>query len=945
MPMLRRRRWLYIALLPLLLLILTILSSDLWIPRLLTYLGQDWQVKVEQSDLQLWKGRWQLSGLQAGRSETPITLSRVTLDWSWADLWRQRLSLGVQLGDIHLPLDPDALTFGGWTIPQWQAPLQKAQTSTGQDSNDDTSVASQWQFKLTGFELQQLAIALPKERWPEAPLLTPLSTGGWASNHPNDPLPFHLTLLQHPDAYLDIQGEVRLATLKGSGDIKFQHLDLAPWLKKFSLPLQQGVLDGSLNLQTQWLPSPQQASVQVKSDVKLSQLSGHFPTPVQEAHLAQLRWQGLVQWTPQSDHLLQIQGRLGTQAFKSEITQWGAASWEGRSRWNGQTSADLTGLDIDGVLTVNDLKTQYSVNQQPITGQLDTLHWAQHHVAGTQELAGNLRITGLKTAVTPAALSLNQIQIPSFQLTPEALDIDQMALEQLKVSPEDQDAALHQLDQVQLQQVQINWAQHEAKVHDILLGAAHHELTLNAQHQLIPWQPWVDQWQSQLNSERPPQNDAFKRPQTDTPATATTIAPESTDESAPGYSTTDHSTTDRQAQNLLAQDQAVEDKAIQEQAVPEKQGSTPWHWQVTRLQITAPWQIKFDNQALKRPWQTQLSLEKARIGPLNSAQSPADFDIQARLDQEADIQLTGQFQPKDRHITLNADIKGLDAASITPYSETYAGLEIDNGRFNADIALEQEGETLEGRAIVDLYRLNAKPISEADANRLKRLLNMPVSSLIDVLEDDQRHIHLELPIHKTPNSTDVGLSDVILLATRRAAEQATMFYLGQMLQPWATVYTVGQFAYNQTEKMLRVDLPPLAFMPATTTLIPAHRQYLDQVTQVLKERHALGLRLCAGIGQQEALLLTALADPNQATDETKALIQALQPIDEARQNLAKAQQKQADATAIAWSRLRMQQVRSALVDRGISPERLFFCTQPGQQQPQQESHLTIKLQD
>ncbi|ODC03702.1 hypothetical protein BFW38_09265 [Terasakiispira papahanaumokuakeensis] len=910
MPMLRRRRWLLIALLlPLLLLLLAILSSNLWIPRLLTYLGQDWQVKVEQSDLQLWKGRWQLSGLQAGRSETPITLSRITLDWSWADLWRQRLSMGVQLGDIHLPLDPDALTLGGWTIAQWQAPLQAEQTAQGptdQGTEVDTTPSNKWQFKLTGFELQQLAIELPKERWPEAPLLTPLSTGGWVSTHPNDPVPFHLTLLQHPEAYLDLQGEVRLATLKGSGDIKFHHLDLAPWLKKFTLPLEQGLLDGNLNVQTQWLAPSQQASVQIKSDLKLSQLSGHFPAPLQQAHLAQLRWQGQAQWTPQDNDVLQIQGRLSTQAFQNEISQWGAASWEGRSRWNGQTEAGLKSIDIDGVLTAHDLKTRYVVDQQPITGQLDTLHWAQHHASGTQEFSGSLRITGLKTTVTPAALSLNQIQIPHFQLTPESLDVDQMALEQLKVYPEDQDSALHQLDQVQLQQIQLNWVQHEAKVEGILLGAAHHELTLNAQNQLIPWQPWATQWQSQFNSDRQPQPAPTQPLQSDSTTAVTATENEATDN---------------------------------------RTETAPWHWQVGRIQITAPWQIKLNNQALKRPWQTQLSIDKAHIGPLDSTQSPANFDIDARLDQEAHIQLTGQFQPRDRHTTLNADIKGLDAASITPYSETYAGLEINNGRFNVDVSLKQQGEAIEGRAIVDLYSLDAKPISEADASRLKRLLNMPVSSLIDVLEDDQRHIHLELPIHKTANSTNVGLSDVILLATRRAAEQATMFYLGQMLQPWATVYTVGKFAYNQTEKMLRVDLPPLAFTPATTALTSAHRQYLDQVTQVLNERHSLGLHLCAGIGQQEALLLTALADPAQATDKTKALIQALQPIEEARQNLDKAPKIKAEATASEWSRLRMQHARSALVDRGISPERLFFCTQPGQQQPQEESHLTIKLQD
>lgn len=910
MPMLRRRRWLLIAFIPLLLLVLTILSSDLWMPRLLTYLGQDWRFKVEQSDMQLWKGRWQLSGLEAGRSETPITLSRITLNWSWADLWRQRLSIGIQLGDIHLPLDPDELTLGGWTLAQWQAPLHASQAPnepTAQEQQEaDTTSTSEWQFDLTGFELQQLAIELPKERWPEAPLLTPLNTGGWSSHHPNDPLPFHLTLLQTPDAYLDVRGEIRLASLQGSGDIQFQHLDLSPWLKKFALPLQQGILDGSLNVQTQWLTEPQQASARIKSDLKLSQLSGLFPEPLQHSTLAQFRWQGLVQWAPQSDNIFQMQGRLSTQAFQSDVAQWGAAAWEGRSRWNGQTDSGLEGVDIDGVLTVNDLKTQYLVAQQPILAQLDTLHWAQQHTSGTQHFSGSLRLTGLDTTITPASLSLNQLEVPSFQLSPETLDIDQVALEQFKVSPADQPSVLHQLDQVQLQQTHIDWAQHEAKIHRVLLGAARHELVLNDQHQLTPWQSWITQWQSQLD--RQTQSDQAPDAQPDNTATAAS-------ESSTRESTNTQEATDQ------------------------------WHWQIARIQITSPWHITLNNQALKRPWQTQLNISKAQIGPLDSAQSTADFDVEARLDQEAQIKLTGQFQPKHNQIALDADINGLDAASITPYSEAYAGLEIDNGRFNADVSLKQQGETLEGRAIVDLYRLNAKPISEADASRLKRLLNMPVSSLIDVLEDDQRHIHLELPIHKTADSTDVGLSDVILLATRRAAEQATVFYLGQMLQPWATVYTVGKFAYNQTEKILRVDLPPLVFTPAVTTLTPDHRQYLDQVTQVLNERHSLGLRLCAGIGQQEQHLLTALTQPDQATEAAKALIQTLDSIDEAHKKLENARQTKADATASQWSRLRMQQARSALIDRGISPERLFFCTQPGQQQPQEDSYVTVKLQD
>jgi hypothetical protein len=257
----------------------------------------------------------------------------------------------------------------------------------------------------------------------------------------------------------------------------------------------------------------------------------------------------------------------------------------------------------------------------------------------------------------------------------------------------------------------------------------------------------------------------------------------------------------------------------------------------------------FSDLSLPRPFRAAIHGIKGDIKGLSSSASAAALvDITGAVDKYAPVTLKGKVKPLSEKLLVDLDLnfRNLELTSVSPYSDTYAGYNIDKGKLNADFKYFIDGSKLEAQnsLIIDQLTLGERTDSP-DATSL------PVALAIALLKDKNGVIDLNLPITGDIDDPEFRYGALV----------------GKALLNLVTKIVTAPFALLGSLVGGGEDMDVVPFEAGKSDFSAAEASQLNKLADALTERPQLSLSVRGvavpavdGPALQEASLAAALQD-------------------------------------------------------------------------------------
>lgn len=137
--------------------------------------------------------------------------------------------------------------------------------------------------------------------------------------------------------------------------------------------------------------------------------------------------------------------------------------------------------------------------------------------------------------------------------------------------------------------------------------------------------------------------------------------------------------------------------------------------------------------------------------------------LDGRVDQFGDVRIRGALSPfevtRDLDMTLN--FRNIPLGSLNPYSMTFAGWQITDGRLTTELRYLLKDRQLQGdnRVVIDHIRLGEE-VADYDGTRL------PLRLAVALLEDSDGRIDLALPVAGSLDAPDFSYGHLVWQALR-----------------------------------------------------------------------------------------------------------------------------------------------------------------------------------
>ena len=249
------------------------------------------------------------------------------------------------------------------------------------------------------------------------------------------------------------------------------------------------------------------------------------------------------------------------------------------------------------------------------------------------------------------------------------------------------------------------------------------------------------------------------------------------------------------------------------------------------------------------------------------------------------------FNPKAT-LNLAGSLKHLQLSEFSPYIASALGYNIKTGVLNAEIDCRILSDILDVKNDLMLEKIKLTPNEDNGVKKVTKQFTMPLDQALSLLRDSNDNVKLSIPVTGDINNPDFHYQDVFKIALGKAAKSASLSLVKNLLQPYGTFITIGQYAFKGQQYMMKIRLDPISFDAGTTELSFKHQEYLDTVVRLLNEKKELRLSVCgfSTASDIEGGNLKEQADP-----------------------------------FIEIAKERQQSVIQYLETKGISHKRLFYC--------------------
>jgi hypothetical protein len=234
--------------------------------------------------------------------------------------------------------------------------------------------------------------------------------------------------------------------------------------------------------------------------------------------------------------------------------------------------------------------------------------------------------------------------------------------------------------------------------------------------------------------------------------------------------------------------------------------------------------IHFQDESIRPTFKTSLLDISGWVSGLSSRQdSTSEFFLRGSFNRQAPLVIEGKINPlrKELFADIKADLKNMELPPLTPYSGTYLGYAMENGKLSFSLKYHIAQKKLEAKnsIFVEQLRLGEKVDSPKETK-------LPVGMIISLLKDRKGEIRLDIPVSGATDDPDFNVWNLFLQELERLLAKAAT-------SPFALLGSKaggGELGY-------------IEFDYGAVQMNEQSRQKLDALMKVLSDRPALKLEI------------------------------------------------------------------------------------------------------
>lgn len=270
--------------------------------------------------------------------------------------------------------------------------------------------------------------------------------------------------------------------------------------------------------------------------------------------------------------------------------------------------------------------------------------------------------------------------------------------------------------------------------------------------------------------------------------------------------------------------------------VAAKQAATNPDIHIRRIRVEGG-KLDYSDQSLILPFSTQIvDLKGAITGWTLDPSGKSLVELNGRIAPYGEAAIHGQLRPHDPRSSLDLDLhfENVVLASLTPYTATFAGRRIEDGKLDLNAHYQLEDQTLksENRIYLKRLRLGEKVDSP-------KAVSLPLDLAVAVLSDAEGNIDLSLPIDGRTDAPDFDYGAIVINALGNLIKKTVLSPITAM---------VGALGIQGGD-----DLDAIAFDLGSDLLTPPEKEKIARLAQALNLKPQLQLTLIGVYSPQQDL--------------------------------------------------------------------------------------------
>ncbi|MEF8703346.1 MAG: DUF748 domain-containing protein [Candidatus Accumulibacter sp. UW26] len=233
--------------------------------------------------------------------------------------------------------------------------------------------------------------------------------------------------------------------------------------------------------------------------------------------------------------------------------------------------------------------------------------------------------------------------------------------------------------------------------------------------------------------------------------------------------------------------------------------------------------VRFSDNFIRPNYSARLRKIGGTISGLSSAAgSVANLELRGSYDNIAPLSLSGQLNPLSAtpYLDLQADIKGIEMTSLSPYSAKYAGYAIEKGKLSLFVKYKIENNQLSAENRVFLDQLVfGEAVDSPEATKL------PVTLAVALLKNQKGEIDINLPIAGSLGDPQFSIGGLL-------AKVVVNLLVKAATSPFALLGAV----FGGGEELSDID-----FEAGRARVTPSAQARLENLARALVDRPALKL--------------------------------------------------------------------------------------------------------
>ncbi len=319
---------------------------------------------------------------------------------------------------------------------------------------------------------------------------------------------------------------------------------------------------------------------------------------------------------------------------------------------------------------------------------------------------------------------------------------------------------------------------------------------------------------------------------------------------------------------ILREEEKTPEQAATEAQKPTEPAGPDWTVRIPEIHLSKG-TIDYFDESLPIHFRTVVGDLGGEIRNIDSTPgTQASVDIRGSVDGYAPVTLAGSVDPfgEKPDLDLALDFTGVDMATLSPYSATYAGHTIERGLLTLNLHYSLKGELLKGDNKVLIKQL--KLGREVDSDKA---LDLPLQLALALLTDANGVIDLEVPVEGNPDDPSFALGSVI----------------GKAFVNLLTKAVTAPFNLLASLVGSEEDLQRIGFPVGTSELGERADAKLAELADALGQRPQLTLVIFGRVNleadreklqeqQLQAQLLESGLDPQDIDDRTEKFVDAVE---------------------------------------------------------------------